>query len=65
MIFRLPTLYKRDTTGKIREWTIEWTGGGVAPAATRTVAGIKDGNLDILWRKRGSGQQHDTVVRSV
>mgnify|MGYP003308833164 FL=1 len=45
MIFRLPTLYKRDTTGKIREWTIEWTGGGVAPAATRTVAGIKDGNL--------------------
>ena len=45
MIFRLPTLYKRDTTGKIREWSIEWTGGGVAPAATRTVAGIKDGNL--------------------
>ncbi len=45
MIFRLPTLYKRDTTGKIREWTIEWTGGGVAPAATRTIAGIKDGNL--------------------
>ena len=45
MIFRLPTLYKRDTNGNIREWTIEWTGGGVAPAATRTVAGIKDGNL--------------------
>ena len=42
MIFRLPTLYKRDTTGKIREWTIEWQ--DTIPGI-RTVAGIKDGNL--------------------
>ena len=26
MIFRLNTLYKRDSNGKIREYTIEWTG---------------------------------------
>jgi len=43
MIFKLPTLYKRDTTGKIREWTIEYS-GPINPG-TRTVAGIKDGNL--------------------
>ena len=42
MIFRLPTLYKRDTTGKIREWTIEWQ--DTIPGI-RTIAGIKDGNL--------------------
>ena len=40
MITSLPTLYKRDTTGKIREWTIQYK-----DAATRTVAGILDGNL--------------------
>ena len=40
MITSLPTLYKRDTTGKIREWTIQYK-----DAATRTVAGIQDGNL--------------------
>ena len=42
MIFRLPTLYKRDTKGKIRELTIEWT--DTIPG-TRSIAGIKDGNL--------------------
>jgi DNA ligase-1 len=42
VIFKLPTLYKRDTTGKIREWTIEWQ--DTIPG-TRTVAGIKDGKL--------------------
>ena len=45
MIFRLPTLYKRDTSGKIREWTIEWTGHGVTTPGIRTVSGIKNGNL--------------------
>ena len=40
MIKSLPTLYKRDTTGKIREWTIQYNEEGI-----RTVAGIKDGNL--------------------
>ena len=37
---RLPTLYKRDTNGNVREWTIEFN-----EEATRTIAGIKDGNL--------------------
>ena len=40
MINSLPTLYKRDTTGKVREWTIQYK-----DAATRTIAGIHEGNL--------------------
>lgn len=42
MVTALPTLYKRDTTGKIREWTIEYTDN---PAGIRTVAGIQGGKL--------------------
>jgi len=45
MIFKLNTLYKRDTTGKVREWTVEWTGHGVMQAGYRTVAGIQGGKL--------------------
>jgi len=43
MIFPLPTLYKRDTNGNIRELTVEYSNGVLN--ATRTIAGIKDGNL--------------------
>ena len=43
MIFPLPTLYKRDTNGNIRELTVEYSNGVMN--ATRTIAGIKDGNL--------------------
>ena len=43
MIFSLPTLYKRDTNGNVRELTVQYVNGDVA--ATRTVAGIKDGKL--------------------
>ena len=45
MIFRLNTLYKRDTTGKVREWTVEWTGHGVSQPGYRTVSGIQGGKL--------------------
>ena len=40
---RLPTLYKRDTNGNIRELTVEYSNGVLN--ATRTIAGIKDGKL--------------------
>ena len=43
MIFPLPTLYKRDTNGNIRELTVEYSNGVMN--ATRTIAGIKDGKL--------------------
>ena len=43
MIFKLNTLYKRDSNGKIREYTIEYTRDGVMPAGYRTVAGIQGG----------------------
>ena len=43
MIYPLQTLYKRDTTGKIREWTIEYS-GPVNPGI-RTISGIKGGKL--------------------
>ena len=41
MIYPLPTLYKRDTSGNIREWTVEYS-GPVNPGI-RTVSGIKGG----------------------
>jgi ATP-dependent DNA ligase len=43
MIYPLETLYKRDTNGKIREWTIEYA--GPIGAGIRTISGIKDGKL--------------------
>ena len=43
MIFPLPTLYKRDSNGNVREWTMEYR-GPVLPA-TRTVSGIQGGKL--------------------
>ena len=45
MIFRLNTLYKRDSNGKIREYNIEWTGHGVSQPGYRTVAGIQGGKM--------------------
>ena len=45
MIFKLNTLYKRDSNGKVREYTIEYTRDGVLPAGYRTVAGIQGGKL--------------------
>ena len=45
MIFRLNTLYKRDSKGKIREYNLEWTGNGVMSAGFRTVAGIQGGKM--------------------
>jgi DNA ligase-1 len=43
MIYPLQTLYKRDTNGNIREWTVEYC--GPVGAGHRTLAGIKDGKL--------------------
>ena len=45
MIFRLNTLYKRDSNKKIREYNIEWTGHGVMTPGFRTVAGIQGGKM--------------------
>ena len=45
MIFRLNTLYKRDSNGKVREYNIEWTGHGVMQPGYRTVAGIQGGKM--------------------
>ena len=41
-IVKLPSLYKRDTTGKIRIWEAQY-GGTDSNAATRTVSGLVDG----------------------
>ncbi len=41
-IIKLPPLYKRDTTGKIRIWEVQY-GGTDSNAATRTVSGLVDG----------------------
>ena len=54
MIFRLPTLYKRDTNGNIRELTVEYSNGVLN--ATRTIAGIKDGNLVTSGWKDATGK---------
>ena len=54
MIFKLPTLYKRDTNGNIRELTVEYSNGVLN--ATRTIAGIKDGNLVTSGWKNATGK---------
>ena len=46
MIYKLNTLYKRDSNGKIREYNIEWTGNGLTHIpGFRTVAGIQGGKM--------------------
>lgn len=44
-ISSLPTLYKRDTKGKIRQLTIQYGWDSDDIAATRSIAGLKDGKL--------------------
>ena len=41
-ITKLPTLFKRDTTGKIRQWEVEY-GEENGSAGTRTISGLTDG----------------------
>ena len=40
-IVSLPTLYKRDTKGKVREWTVQYSLDD--EAGTRTISGLVDG----------------------
>ena len=43
-IYNLPKLYKRDTTGKIREWTMQYGYNlDETQAGTRTISGLQDG----------------------
>jgi len=42
-IHKLPTLYKRDSTGKIREWTMQYQ-TGMTPG-TFTVSGVQGGKM--------------------
>jgi len=43
-IYNLPKLYKRDTTGKIREWTMQYGWNlDETQAGTRTISGLQDG----------------------
>ena len=46
----LPTLYKRDTAGRIREWTVEYGYDDNDNAGTRTVSGLTDGKkVTSVW----------------
>ena len=43
-IYNLPKLYKRDTTGKVREWTMQYGYNlNETQAGTRTISGLQDG----------------------
>lgn len=43
-IYSLPKLYKRDTTGKVREWTMQYGWNlDETQAGTRTISGAQDG----------------------
>jgi DNA ligase-1 len=44
-VIALPTLFKRDTKGKVRVLTIEYGWNDENDAATRSIAGIQDGKL--------------------
>ena len=46
----LNTLYKRDTAGRIREWTVEYGYDDDDNAGTRTVSGLSDGKkVTSVW----------------
>lgn len=46
----LNTLYKRDTAGRIREWTVEYGFDNDDNAGTRTVSGLSDGKkVTSVW----------------
>lgn len=46
----MPTLYKRDTAGRIREWTVEYGYDDDDNAGTRTVSGLSDGKkVTSVW----------------
>ena len=46
----MPTLYKRDTAGRIREWTVEYGYNDDDNAGTRTVSGLTDGKkVTSVW----------------
>jgi DNA ligase-1 len=46
----MPTLYKRDTAGRIREWTVEYGYDDDDNAGTRTVSGLTDGKkVTSVW----------------
>ena len=42
-IIPLPTLYKRDTKGKVRMWTVQWGHNDISDAGHRTISGLVDG----------------------
>ena len=49
-IVSLNTLYKRDTAGRIREWTVEYGYDDDDNAGTRTVSGLTDGKkVTSVW----------------
>ena len=49
-IVSLNTLYKRDTAGRIREWTVEYGYDDDNNAGTRTVSGLSDGKkVTSVW----------------
>ena len=51
-ITALKTLYKRDSKGKVRMWTIQWGHNNNDDAGTRTVSGLVDGQkVTSEWNK--------------
>jgi DNA ligase-1 len=51
-IVSLASLYKRDTKGKVRIWTIEWGFNSDTDAGFRTIAGLLDGQkVTSEWNK--------------
>ena len=51
-ITSLASLYKRDTKGKVRIWTIEWGSNSDTDAGFRTIAGLLDGQkVTSEWNK--------------
>ena len=66
-IIKLPTLFKRDTTGKIRMWEVEY-GDGTEGSGTRTISGLVDGQKVIsewnLSTPKNVGKVNETTSLS-
>ena len=57
----LPTLYKRDSKGKIRMWTMQWGHNRTDDAGTRTISGLVDGQKVTSGWNKSIAKNHGKV----
>ena len=63
-IYNLPKLYKRDTTGKVREWTMQYGYNlDKTQAGTRTISGLQDGKKVRILKSDNASSLEKRVIK--